>query len=160
MTKTLNKLSPRYKLCLVSSSGGHLIQLYMLESWWKKYNRFWVTFKKKDAVSLLREESSYWAYYPTNRNVKNLIRNFVLAQKYLRRERPDIIVSTGAGVAVPFFYVGKLLGCKLIYIEVYDRIDFPTLTGKLVYPITDAFIIQWEEQKNFYPKGIVLGQLL
>lgn len=148
------------KLCLVSSSGGHLLQLHILKEWWNKYERFWVTFKKEDALSLLEKEKVYWAYFPTNRNIKNLIRNTILAVKILFKERPEIIVSTGAGVAVPFFYMGKLLGAKLIYIEVYDRIDSPTLTGKLVCPITDAFLLQWEEQKKFYPKGEVLGELL
>jgi UDP-N-acetylglucosamine:LPS N-acetylglucosamine transferase len=148
------------KLCLVSSSGGHLLQLYVLEEWWSKYERFWVTFKKEDAVSLLQRERVYWAYFPTNRNIKNLIRNTYLALKILFKEKPDIIVSTGAGVAVPFFYVGKLMKAKLIYIEVFDRIDSPTLTGKLVYPITNIFLLQWEEQKKFYPRGEVLGQLL
>lgn len=148
------------KICLVSSSGGHLLQLHILKEWWKKYPRYWVTFKKEDAVSLLEKEKVYWSYFPTNRNIKNLIRNTFLALKILLKEKPEIIVSTGAGVAVPFFYVGKLIGAKLIYIEVYDRINLPTLTGKLVHPITDVFILQWEEQKKFYPKGEVWGQLL
>ena len=148
------------KLCLVSSSGGHLMQLYLLKSWWGKYDRFWVTFRKEDAVSLLRSEKIYWAYYPTNRNIKNLIRNAFLAIRILLKERPDIVISTGAGVAVPLFYIGRLLGIKLIYVEVYDRIDSPTLTGKIVYPIVDVFILQWEEQKKFYSRGIVLGELL
>lgn len=148
------------KLCLVSSSGGHLFQLFILRKWWEKPERFWVTFKKEDSLSLLAKEKVYWSYFPTNRNIKNLIHNTFLALKILRKEKPDIIVSTGAGVAVPFFYIGKLLGAKLVYIEVYDRIDSPTLTGKLVYPITDAFLLQWQEQKKFYPKGRVLGQLL
>lgn len=148
------------KLCLVSSSGGHLFQLFILKKWWEKHERFWVTFEKEDALSLLENEKSYWSYFPTNRNIKNLIRNTFLALKILRKEKPDIIVSTGAGVAVPFFYVGKLLGAKLIFIEVYDRIDSSTLTGKLVYPITDVFLLQWQEQKKFYSKGRVLGQLL
>lgn len=136
------------------------MQLHLLKSWWGKYDRFWVTFKKEDAISLLNSEKIYWAYYPTNRNVKNLIKNAFLAIKILIKERPDIVVSMGAGVAVPFFYIGKLLRAKLIYIEVYDRIDSPTLTGKVVYPIIDVFILQWKEQKKFYPKGIVLGELL
>jgi UDP-N-acetylglucosamine:LPS N-acetylglucosamine transferase len=148
------------KFCLVSSSGGHLLQLHILKEWWGKHERFWVTFKKEDAISLLQRERTYWAYFPTNRNIKNLIRNTFLALKILFKESPNIIISTGAGVAVPFFYVGKLLGAKLIYIEVYDRIDLPTITGKLVYPITDAFVLQWEEQKKFYPKGKVLGKVL
>ncbi len=148
------------KICLVSSSGGHLLQLFLLEDWWKKYPRFWVTFKKEDAISSLKEEKVYWAHFPTNRNIINLIRNTFLALKILLKERPKIIVSTGAGVAVPFFYTGKLLGAKLIFIEVYDRIDSPTLSGKLVYPIADAFLLQWKEQKKFYPKGKFIGQLL
>lgn len=148
------------KLCLVSSSGGHLMQLHLLKPWWRKYEHFWVTFKKEDAISLLSGEKTHWAYYPTNRNVKNLIKNAFLAIKILIKERPDIIVSTGAGVAVPFFYIGKLLGARLIYIETYVRINSLTLTGKIVYPLIDAFILQWKEQKKFYPKGIILGELL
>jgi UDP-N-acetylglucosamine:LPS N-acetylglucosamine transferase len=131
-----------------------------LKKWWENSERFWVTFEKEDSLSLLEGEKIYWSYFPTNRNIKNLLRNTFLALKILRKEKPDIVVSTGAGVAVPFYYIGKLLGAKLIYIEVYDRIDSPTLTGKLVYPITDAFLLQWEEQKKFYPKGRVLGRLL
>jgi len=148
------------KLCLVCSSGGHLFQLHILEKWWGKHERFWVTFKKADALSLLEKEKVYGAYFPTTRNIINLIRNSFLAIKILLKERPEIIVSNGAAVAVPFFYLGRLLGSKLIFIEVYDRIDSPTLTGKLVYPITDVFILQWEEQKSFYPKGKVLGRVL
>lgn len=148
------------RVCLVTSSGGHLLQLYKLRKWWSKHERFWVTFKKEDATSVLENEKVYWAYYPTNRNFKNLIRNTFLATKILLRERPDIIISTGAGVAVPFFYLGRILGCTLIYIEVYDRIDSPTLTGKIVYPITQHFFLQWPDQKRFYPKGEVLGKLI
>ena len=49
---------------------------------------------------------------------------------------------------------------KLIFIEAYERVESPSLTGKLVYPITDLFALQWEEQKKHYPKGKVLGQIL
>ena len=79
--------------------------------------------------------------------------------KVLHKEKPDLIISSGAAVAVPFFYLGKLMGAKLIYIEVFDRIDKPTVTGRLVYPIVDKFIVQWEEQKKVYPKAINLGSI-
>ena len=144
------------KICLVGSSGGHLTHLMLLEKFWKKHDRFFVTFDKLDSRSVLKNEKKYWCYFPTNRNIKNLIRNTYLAFKVLRKERPDVIISSGAAVAVPFFYVGKLFGAKTVYIEVYDRIDIPTLTGRLVYPVTDKFILQWEEQKAFYKKGINL----
>lgn len=79
--------------------------------------------------------------------------------KILLKEKPDLIVSTGAAPAIPFFYIGKLFGAKVVYIEVYDRIEKPTITGKVVYPISDLFILQWEEQKKFYPRGQVLEGL-
>ncbi|WP_434640809.1 UDP-N-acetylglucosamine--LPS N-acetylglucosamine transferase [Thermoanaerobacterium thermosaccharolyticum] len=148
------------KVCLVGSSGGHLMQLYMLKDWWHNKDRFWVTFDKEDSRSLLENEKKYWCYYPTNRNIKNLIKNTILAIKILLKEKPDIVISTGAAPAIPFFYIGKFIGAKLIYIEVFDRIDLPTITGKVVYPITDKFILQWEEQRKFYPKGEFLGGIL
>ena len=145
------------KVCLVGSSGGHLTHLYLLKPFWKDRERFWVTFDKEDARSILENEIFYPCYYPTNRNLKNLIKNTILAFKILRKERPDIIVSSGAAVAIPFFYLGKIFGAKTVYIEVFDRIDAPTMTGKLVYPVTDRFIVQWEEMKKVYPKAINLG---
>lgn len=147
------------KICLVGSSGGHLTHLYMLKPFWKDKNRFWVTFDKEDARSLLKDEKVYPCYFPTNRNIKNLIRNTFLAIRVLKKEKPDLIISSGAAVAVPFFYLGKLFGTKTIYIEVLDRINKPTLTGKLVYPVTDRFIVQWEEMKKVYPKAINLGSI-
>ena len=147
------------KVCLVGSSGGHLIHLYMLKDFWKEKERFWVTFDKEDARSILKDEKVYSCYFPTNRNIKNLIKNTFLAIKILKKENPDIIISSGAAVAVPFFYIAKLKGKKLIYIEVYDRINKATMTGKIVYPIVDKFIVQWEEQKKVYPKAVNLGSI-
>ena len=131
----------------------------MLKPFLENKDRFWVTFDKEDARSLLKGEKVYSCYYPTNRNVKNLLKNTAVAWKVLRKERPDLIISSGAAVAVPFFYLGKLLGAKLIYIEVFDRIDKPTMTGKMVYPVTDQFVVEWEEMKKVYPKAINLGSI-
>lgn len=153
--KDLKKL----KICLVGSSGGHLTHLYMLKPIWEDMDRFWVTFDKEDANSTLEGEKVYHCYYPTNRNIKNLIKNTFLAIKVLHKEKPDLIISSGAAVAVPFFWLGKLRGAKTIYIEVFDRIDKSTLTGKLVYPVTDKFIVQWDEMKNVYKKAINLGSI-
>ena len=131
----------------------------MLKPTWEKYDSFWVTFDKEDARRILKDEKMYPCYYPTNRNLKNLIKNTFVAWKVLRKEKPDLIISAGAAVAVPFFYLGKLMGKKLIYIEVFDRVDKPTLTGRLVYPIVDEFIVQWEEQLKVYPKAKNFGSI-
>ncbi len=147
------------KICLVGSSGGHLAHLYMLKPFWSKHDRFWVTFDKEDARSLLKEEKLIPCYYPTNRSFKGLMVNTRLAWKVLRKERPDLIISSGAAAAVPFFYLGKLMGIKTVYIEIFDRIDRPTLSGRLSYPVADKFIVQWEDMKKIYPKAVDLGSI-
>ena len=159
MKKKKTKKLSDMKICLVGSSGGHLVHLYMLKRFWENNERFWVTFDKIDANSTLKNEKVYHCYFPTNRNIKNLIKNTFLAIKILKKEKPDLIISTGAAVAVPFFWLGKLRGAKTVYIEVFDRIDKSTLTGKLVYPVTDKFIVQWEEMKKVYPKAVNLGSI-
>lgn len=145
---------------LVGSSGGHLAQLIALRPFWEGRDRFWVTFETPDAVSKLEGERVYWCYHPTNRNVPNLLRNTLLAVRVLLRERPALIVSTGAGVAVPFFWLGRLLGARTAFVEVVDRIDSASLTGRLVRPVADTILLQWPEQQRFYPKGHVVGPLL
>ena len=51
------------KICLVGSSGGHLTHLYMLKPFWEKHERFWVTFDKEDARSILKDEKVYYCCY-------------------------------------------------------------------------------------------------
>lgn len=147
------------KICLVGSSGGHLNHLYMLKPIWEKHDRFWATFDQKGSRSLLKDERFYSLYFPSNRSIKALIINSVRAIKILLKEKPDLIISSGAAPAVPFFYIGKLLGAKTVFIEVYDRINRDTLSGRLCYKISDLFIVQWEEMKEVYPKAINLGSI-
>jgi UDP-N-acetylglucosamine:LPS N-acetylglucosamine transferase len=152
--------APRHKVMLVGSSGGHLLQLHAMRALWEGHDRCWVTFDKEDARSLLRGERMHPCAYPTNRNVPNLLRNTALALRLLRRERPDVIVSTGAGVAIPFFVFGRLFGAILVFCEVYDRIDSPTITGRVVQPFCHVFGLQWEEQLKYYRRGVVVGPVL
>lgn len=145
---------------LVGSSGGHLAQLRAVAPLWDGQSLTWVTFRTPDAESLLRDQDVVWAFHPTTRNVRNLLRNAALAWRVVRRHRPDVVVSTGAAVALPFFIVARLLRVPTVYIEVYDRIDSRTLTGRLCHPFTSLFLVQWEEQQHMYTGSIVVGSLL
>lgn len=149
----------RRRVLLVCSSGGHLDHLSRLRPWWEQHDRMWVTFPGADSESLLAGEDVVWAYHPTTRNVPNLIRNLFLARRVVRRYRPDLVVSSGAGVALPFFLQARLTGAETVYLEVYDRIDSPTLSGRLCYPLSHLFLLQWPEQRRFYPRGTVIGGL-
>ena len=157
--QSVPKMWPR-RVLLVASSGGHLAQLMSLQPWWSHRERVWVTFPTPDARSQLGQEDVRWAHYPTTRSLRNLLRNLWLAFRLVPRLRPDVIVSTGAGVAVPFFLVAKLRKIPTVYVEVYDRIDTPTLTGRLCRPLTTLFCVQWEEQQLLYPEAKLIGGLL
>lgn len=145
------------RILFVSSSGGHLAQLLALQPWWDEAERSWVTFDSPDARSALADERVVWGHHPTTRNIPNLVRNSLLAWRVLRRERPDLVMTTGAGIAVPYFVLSRLWRVKTVYLEVYDRIDSATLTGRLCRRFTDLFLVQWDEQRRNYPEAVVVG---
>jgi beta-1,4-N-acetylglucosaminyltransferase len=148
------------KVCIPTSSGGHLTHMWLLKPVWEQAkDHFWVTFDKEDANTLLQGERVYHCFFPTNRNIPNLIRNTGLAIKVLRKERPDLIISSGAAVAVPFFIVGKMLGAKCVYVEVFDRVDKSTLTGRILNGISDLFVVQWPEMRFVYKNAVELGSI-
>lgn len=147
---------------LVCSSGGHLTQLLALRPWWSVRNRMWVTSDSAHARSALRGEAITWGHFPVTRHAGNLVRNSLLALRLLlpRSRRPSVIISTGAGVAVPFFVLGRLMRIPTVYIEVFGRVDSRTLTGRLCHPFTSLFLVQWEEQHALYRKSVLAGELL
>jgi beta-1,4-N-acetylglucosaminyltransferase len=101
------------RVLIVCSSGGHLVQLHNLKQWWGNSTIVnGVTFQKLDSQSLLAGESLTWAHQSTTRNLRNLARNLGLAWRLLRSYRPDLVVSSGAGVAFPFFLLARLFGRK------------------------------------------------
>jgi UDP-N-acetylglucosamine:LPS N-acetylglucosamine transferase len=120
----------------------------------------WVMMRTPDAESKLAGEHVTWGYTPTTRNLPNLFRNRLLAGKVLRDFRPDLVVSTGAALAVPFFALARRYRARTIYVEVIDRISTRTLTGRLVYPFTDAFLVQWPDQVRLYPESQVIGPVI
>jgi UDP-N-acetylglucosamine:LPS N-acetylglucosamine transferase len=159
-TRSYRRVVPEgqaYRILFVCSSGGHLSHFIELRSWWEQHERAWVTFDKPDAITRLAGERVIWGHHPTTRNIPNLLRNIALAPRVLRAERPDVIVSDGAGIAVPFFWIGRALGIRSVFLEVYDRVDSATMTGKLVEPVADLMLVQWPEQRGLYRDPEVVG---
>jgi UDP-N-acetylglucosamine:LPS N-acetylglucosamine transferase len=145
---------------LVASSGGHLLQLVQLRDQWLPEERSWVTFDMPDARSLLADEAEViYAHHPTNRSLRNLARNLVLAFRVVHRVRPRAVVTTGAGVAVPFCYVGRLFRARVVYIESFSRITEPSLTGRLVYPVATEFFVQWPQLVRRFGKAEYRGAI-
>jgi beta-1,4-N-acetylglucosaminyltransferase len=145
---------------LVCSPGGHLLQMLRLEPAWRDLRTTWITLEAADSSHLLRERSVVFAKGPTNRSVKALLANVRIAWKVVRRERPQVIVSTGAALAVPFFVIGKLHGARLVYVESLTRIEELSLAGRIVYPLADAFFVQWPTAVGKRKKARYVGGLL
>jgi UDP-N-acetylglucosamine:LPS N-acetylglucosamine transferase len=144
---------------LVCSTGGHLAQLVALHDTWDSFSRAWVTFDKSDARSLLVGERVVYAHGPTNRSVKNLVRNLVLAATTLRRLRPKVVLTTGAGVAVPFAWMARLAGVRVVYVESFTRIDGPSLSLRLIAPVADRVYAQWPELSSAFPRARYVGNV-
>lgn len=141
----------RADLLLVCSTGGHLLQLVALQEAWRPYDRAWVTFDKSDARSLLAGERVTYAYGPTNRSVRNLLRNLALAWRVVGRARPRVVLTTGAGVAVPFAWIGRLRGARVVYVESLARIEGPSLSYRLIAPVATRRYVQWPELAEALP---------
>jgi UDP-N-acetylglucosamine:LPS N-acetylglucosamine transferase len=160
----MTQSDPPRDLLLVCSSGGHLLQLVALRDVWSDLSRVWVTFDKSDSRSLLIDEDVVHAYGPTNRNfpveaLKNLARNLLLARRIVRRTRPAVMLTTGAAVAVPFAWVAKLHGARVVYIESLTRINRPSLSSRLIAPVADRTYVQWPELSEHMPSARYLGRV-
>jgi beta-1,4-N-acetylglucosaminyltransferase len=137
------------KVCLVCSAGGHLVEMERLRPAYDGMDRFFITFKRIDTVGLSRREKTYFITDPGH-NPLNFLKSLVQSLSIIIKERPDVLISTGGGIAVPVSYIAKLLGARIVYVESFCRIKDPSLSGKAVYPISDLFLVQWPEMKPRY----------
>lgn len=129
-----------------------------LASTWENCEYFYVLFYKPIIDSFLKKEKVYLVCSP-ERNIFLFVLNIIQSFIIFLRTWPDIVISTGAGVAIAMCYIAKLFGKKVIYIEDWCIIDKPSVTGRAIYPISDLFIVQRKHLKRFYPKAIFGGEL-
>src|SRR6201999_1669444 len=97
----------------------------------KFQNRVWATFDTKNVKEGLKDEEVIWAHHPTIRNIPNCIKNFLLAFRELRKRKIDIVISTGAGIAVPFLIVAKVFcASTVVFVESVTRVEGLSLSAK------------------------------
>ena len=150
------------KVLFIASTGGHLNELFQLKPLFKKYNSYIITEKTKSTLSLKNKYKnvSYLVYGTKDHKFTYIFKfmyNCIKSMLLYIKIRPKVIVTTGTHTAVPMCYIGKLFKSKIIFIETFANSQTKTLSGKLVYPIADTFIVQWEEMLKLYPKAIYGG---
>lgn len=150
------------KICLACSLGGHLTEIMQLKPLYEKYDHFFITEENAISRNLAETEKILFLNLINRRMAKFpliLMENTLKSFRYLQKENPDIIISTGALCSFSVLLLGKLQGRKIVFIESFANIRKPTLTGRLIYPFADLFIIQWEGLKKYYPKAVHGGAI-
>jgi len=153
------------KVLFISSTGGHFSELLQLKPLFGKYNSYIITEKDKTNENYKKEygDKLYFLPYGTRSKFFSYIfKYFYLCLKTIFlffKIRPKYIVTTGTHTAVPMCYLGKIFGCKIIFIETFANSKSKTLSGRMIYPIANLFIVQWKEMIKLYPKAVYGGSI-
>lgn len=150
------------RVLFISSTGGHLNEMLQLKEIFKKYDSYIITEKTNSTIGLKSKfKHVNFLVYGTKdylfSYVFKFIYNCIKSLIFYIKIRPKVIVTTGTHTAVPICYIGKLFGSKIVFIETFANSKSKTLSGKLVYPISDTFVVQWKEMLELYPKAIYGG---
>lgn len=144
------------KICIVSSCGGHLTEVRVLKPVYQRYNHFYVL---NDRLSLPSDmEGKTYFIRHSERDLLFFV-NLWEAWRILRKERPHVILSTGAGPVVPFALVGLLSRIPTVFIEISTQVTQPSLSGRIMYYLAARFFYQWKPLQRYFPKGTYGGLL-
>jgi UDP-N-acetylglucosamine:LPS N-acetylglucosamine transferase len=145
------------KVAIVSSCGGHLTEVRALRPAYGQYDHFYVL---NDRVQLAADMEGRTYFISHSERDWKFFLNLWEAFRILRRERPDVLLSTGAGPVVPFALIGRFLfGCRIVFVETFTRVTAPSLTGRIMYRLAHDFYYQWPTLARYFPRGICGGTL-
>ncbi len=152
-------MANRIKICFAASSGGHFEQILMLKPMMEKYDSFLMTEETKYKTKV----DSVRVYYLRQVNRKERAFPLIMIVNAFRslfifiRERPSVVITTGALAMIPICLIAKLFRKKLVFIESFAKVTSPTETGKLLYRFADQFYVQWPQMKEVYPEALYVG---
>lgn len=147
------------KVCFISSSGGHLEQLKQLKLVAEKYDHYYVLPRNASTEKFKEKKYLVGDFYRKNR-IQFLFRFAITAIQQLCiffRERPDVVITTGAGVVIPTCLYAHFFGKKMIYIESFARMKSLNKTAELLSKYADLFIVQWEDLLKIAPNAVYGG---
>lgn len=148
----------RNTILLTCSAGGHLSEMRQLEPFYEKFDHFFITFKRTDTESLAEKERVYFIPRPARNPIQTLI-GLWESLCILEKEKPMLVISTGADVTVPVCLVSKWKKIPVVFIESFCRTKTPGWTGKILKHFSDYILYQWKELKPLYPSGIYAGSI-
>lgn len=154
------------KVVFIASTGGHLNELLQLSPIFEKYDYTLITEKTKSNMGLNKKYPNRVHYLVSGTYTTVLAKllypfkffiNCIKSLYFFLKIKPDVIITTGTHNTVPMCYIAHIFKKKVIFIETFANSEGPTKSGKMIYPIADKFIVQWESMLEFYPNAIYGG---
>ena len=151
------------RVLFIASTGGHLNELLQLKNIFNEYDFNLITEKTKSNM-YLKDTYKHHTFYMTYGTKDHMLTypfklfwNCIKSTYYYFKLHPDYIITTGAHTAGPICCLGKIFGSRIIYIETFANMHTKTITGRLLYPISDKFIVQWKSMLELYPDAVYGG---
>ena len=148
-----------YRLLMVSSSGGVLLDLLALKPWWQQHQTVWALVEAEDTRTLFEDSVVYWLQECKANTTWRLLRYVILAVGIIRKHKPQFIISSGTGVAIPFFIAAKLLKVNSFWLETFNIMDTPGTASRICASLATEVLVQRPSLKKVYPNAVVIGEL-
>ena len=136
-----------------------MLDLLALEPWWSRYETAWAAVKAADTAVELAGYSVHWISEVSIRNPLRLLPALAVAWRVIRAERPGVLISAGAGAAVPYFMVARLLGIPSFWIATFNVLTTPGISGTICARLASVVLLQRAATRARFPNGIVVGEL-
>ena len=148
------------KVCLVSSCGGHFMELMQLLPLVEDKKYYIVTEKNVASTGAVIKHPHHYLVQQERDGlgfVFKFVWNIILSFIYFMIEQPTTIITTGAGASYPTCIFARIFKRRIIYIESFAKLNSESMTGKMVYPFANYFFVQWPEMKKVYPNSVYSG---
>ncbi len=147
------------RIALVASAGGHLSQLLKLEAAWQERDVFYVTTQNLAGPNWGAART--YAVGECNRQTPwRTLRVALRCLRIVLRERPDVVISTGAAVGCLSCLFGKVLGARVIWLDSITNVERLSLAGRIVRPLADLFLVQWPDLAARFKRVEYIGSVI
>jgi UDP-N-acetylglucosamine:LPS N-acetylglucosamine transferase len=150
----------RLRICLAASAGGHISQLLKLAESWNGFETFWVTTTQVVRDKLSRFGTVYVVGECNRQHPLRVVQVLLRCIRVVLRERPDVVISTGAAAGCMLCLLGKMLGAKVVWIDSITNVERISLSGRMVRGIADLFLVQWPELARRYKRVEFVGAVV
>ncbi len=146
---------------LAASAGGHISQLLKISEAWSGEDVCFVTTTEVLKTKLEKKAMAFFVGESNREHFFKTILVFFRCLSIILKTKPEVVISTGALHGCLLCYMAKcIFRSKVVWIDSITNTERPSLSGRLVYPVSDLFILQWQNLLEKYPKAEYYGTII